>query len=155
MLFTNGIISLFSAKYVLFVLFNHISSICEEMSCIQTFLESVGRDIHVLQAFFVLGFVYLQSLFQVLGCGCQLKLNVLQMMKFLFDGVVLDNKTFQDRFHDLILIGLFGDMQLPNNVDLLEQSNLSLQSFPHIFLSLYLHFDLPILLFLHFHFSFC
>ena len=48
------------------------------------------------------------------------------MVKFLSEGVVLSNKTFQDGLHDLILIGLFGDMQLPNNVDLLEQGYLSL-----------------------------
>ena len=154
MLCPDGIISLFGAKQVFFVLIDHVSSICEEMSGIQAFLESVRRDVHVLQAFFVLGFVYFQSLFEVLGGGCELKLNVLQMVKFLFEGVVLSNKTFQDGFHDLILIGLFGDMQLPNNVDLLEQGYLSLQSFPHIFLSFYFHFDLPILLLLYFHFSF-
>ena len=65
-------------------------------------------------------------MFEVLGGSCELKLNVLKMVKFLFEGVVLSNKTFQDGFHDLILIGLFGDMQLPNNVDLLEQGYFSL-----------------------------
>ena len=75
------------------------------------------------------------------------------MVKFLLEGVVLNNKTFQDGLHNLILISLFWNMQLPNNVDLLKQSYLSLQSFPHIFLSFDLHFDLPILLLLHFHFS--